>query len=217
MSLNRVYEIVVLISFLYSLYLWVDKHKSKQQFYFFLYLLLIIVVDIIPVNFPFLVKCNRNILFLGYILLSVCYFGTIYYKSIPNNVFKISTACLCTTFILFNVDIFQVAEEGKLNFISIISLPILFVFLSISWFIYKLKNVDEKSIVRYFLFWISSGLLIWSVFFIFRAIPMYFLQKHDSQLLSFLITTFSVVNIMIYLLFLIGLILTQNERTSRRN
>jgi hypothetical protein len=46
---------------------------------------------------------------------------------------------------------------------------------------------------------------------------MYFLQKNDSQLLSFLTMTFSVVNVMIYLLFLIGLIFTQNERTSRRN
>ncbi|SMC79044.1 hypothetical protein SAMN02787074_3138 [Chryseobacterium sp. YR221] len=217
MSLNKIYEIVVLICFLYSVYLWIGKHKSKQQFYFFLYLLLIMMVDIIPVNLPFLVICNRNILFWGYILLSVSYFGTIYYKSIPNNIFKITTACFCSILILFNVYTFQISDVGKLNFISIISLPVLFIFLSIAWLMYKLKNVDEKSITKHFLFWISSGLLIWSVFFIFRAIPMYFLQENDSQLLSFLITAFSIVNIMVYLLFLIGLILTQNERTSRRN
>lgn len=212
--LNKIYEIVVLICFLYSVYLWIYKCKLKQQFYFFLYLLLIIVVDIIPVNFPTLIIINRNLLFWGYIVISLIYFEMIYYKSNSNIFFRISSICFCGILILFNVYELQISDAGKLNFLSIISLPILFIYLSITWFIFKLNNVDDKSIINHFLFWISSGLLIWSVFFIFRAIPMYFLQKHDSQLLDFLVTTFSIVNIVMYLLFLIGLIVTQNERTS---
>lgn len=216
MSLNRIYEIVVLICFLYSVYLWIYKCKSKQQFYFFVYLLLIIGVDIIPVNLSSWIEFDRNNLFFGYIILSLIYFSTIYFKSIHDRVFRISIICFSCLLIIFNLMEFQ-TDIKQLSFTSIISLPLLFIFLSMTWFIYKLKNVDDKSITENFLFWISSGILIWSVFFIFRAIPMYFLQKNDSQLLSFLTMTFSIVNVMIYLLFLIGLIFTQNERTSRRN
>lgn len=216
MPLNRIYEIVVLICFLYSVYLWIYKNRSKQQFYFFLYLLLTIGVDIIPVNLSSWIEFDRNILFLGYIVLSLLYFSMIYLRSIHYRVFKISIICFISLLIVFNFIEFQL-DIKQLSFISIISLPVLYIFVSISWFMYKLKNVDDKSIIKSFLFWISSGILIWSVFFIFRAIPMYFLQKNDSQLLSFLTMTFSIVNVMVYLLFLIGLIFTQNERTSRRN
>lgn len=216
MSLNRIYEVVVLICFMYSVYLWICKRRSKQQFYFFLYLLLTIGVDIIPVNLSSWIEFDRNILFLGYIVLSLLYFSVIYFRNIHYQVFKIFIICFSSLLIILNFIEFQM-DIKQLSFISIISLPVLFIFLSISWFMYKLKNVDDKSITESFLFWISSGILIWSVFFIFRAIPMYFLQKNDSQLLSFLTMTFSIVNVMIYLLFLIGLIFTQNERTSRRN
>lgn len=216
MSLNRIYELVVLICFMYSVYLWIYKRRSKQQFYFFLYLLLTIGVDIIPVNLSSWIEFDRNILFLGYIVLSLIYFSVIYFRNIHYQVFKIFIICCSSLLIILNFIEFQM-DIKQLSFISIISLPVLFIFLSISWLMYKLKNVDDKSITESFLFWISSGILIWSVFFIFRAIPMYFLQKNDSQLLSFLTMTFSIVNVMVYLLFLIGLIFTQNERTSRRN
>lgn len=216
MPLNRIYEIVVLICFLYSVYLWIYKHRSKQQFCFFLYLLLTIGVDIIPVNLSSWIEFDRSILFLAYIVFSLLYFSVIYFKSIHYRVFKISIICCSSLLIVSNFIELQLITR-QLSFISIISLPVLFIFVSISWFIYKLKNVDDKSIAENFLFWISSGILIWSVFFIFRAIPMYFLQRNDSQLLSFLTMTFSIVNIIVYLLFLIGLIFTQNERTSWRN
>ncbi|WP_326982015.1 hypothetical protein VUJ46_17655 [Chryseobacterium sp. MYb264] len=105
----------------------------------------------------------------------------------------------------------------RLNLVPMASLPILFIFESLLWYYHKLKNINEYKITDDFLFWISSGLLIWSVFFIFRAIPMYFLQDNDPNLLSFVIDAFSVVNILTYLLFLIELIfMKKNERSSRR-
>ena len=214
MSLNKIYEVVVLISFLYSIYLWIVKAKSKQQFYFYIYLLFVILVDIIPVNFPYLIKFNRNILFVGYIFFSMAYFGIIYYKNIGNNSFKILNIIILVSLIFLNICQSQKQDVETLGFIPVISLPVLFIFFSMSWYLFKLQNVNEKRITHSFLFWISSGLLIWSVFFIFRAIPMYFLQENDPRLLSFLITTFSVVNIITYLLFFIGLIFVKNERTS---
>ncbi len=215
MSLSKIYEIVVLITFLYSICL-LFKKKSKQQFYLYLYLLIVILVDIIPVNFSNLIKLNRNKLFIGYILFSLVYFGIIYQKNIRNRIFKILNLVLLIFLIILNLYNFQFEDSQKINFTPIISLPTLFIFLSISWYLFKLKNINEDRIIDDFLFWISSGILIWSVFFIFRAIPMYFLQDNDPELLSLVITAFSVVNIIMYILFLIGLIFINNERTSRR-
>jgi len=214
MPLNRIYEIVVLISFLYSMYLWIRKRKSKQQFYFFLYLLLVIGVDIIPVNFPYLLKFDRNILFAGYIVLSILYFGILYLLKVENKIFRIFNVFVITVLVLLNIYKFNNEQVEQLNFIPIISLPVLFIFNSVFWYLYKLKKVDESRITDDFLFWISSGLLIWSVFFIFRAIPMYFLQENDPRLLNFVISAFTIVNIVTYFLFLLGLILMKDERTS---
>lgn len=216
MILNLIYEIVVLISFVYSLYIGLIKNKSKQQFYFFLYLLMVILIDIIPVNMYTLIKFNRNLLFTVYIILSILYFGCIYQMNIKNKVFRVLNFLLSITLISFIFYKSQIQNVEKLEFISIISLPVFFIFISISWYIFKLKNVNEKTIVSDFLFWISSAILIWSVVFIFRAIPMYFLQKNDSGLLNFLISVFSLINIVTYLLFLVGLIFVNNEPTSRR-
>jgi hypothetical protein len=216
MSLNKIYEIVVLITFLYSIYLLLFKKKSKEQFYLYLYLLIVILVDIVPVNFPNIIKINRNLLFVGYIIFSLLFFSNLYQKNISNRNFKVLNFIIIISLIILNINSFQFENKDKINFIPIISLPILFIYLSISWYLFKLKNVNEAKITDDFLFWISSGILIWSVFFIFRAIPMYFLQDNDPKLLSLVITVFSVVNIIMYILFLIGLIFIKNERTSRR-
>lgn len=213
MSLNRIYEIVVLITFLYSIYL-VFKKKSKQQFYLYLYLLVVILVDIIPVNFPNLIKNIRNLLFLGYIIFSILFFGTLYQKNIPNRNFKIINLIIVFSFVILNIMNLKFENTHKINFIPIISLPILFIYLSMSWYLFKLRNVSEAKITYDPLFWISSGILVWSVFFIFRAIPMYFLQNNDPGLLSLVITAFSVVNISMYILFFVGLIYIKNERAS---
>jgi hypothetical protein len=214
MSLNRIYEIVVLINFLYSVYIWIFKGKSKQQFYFFLYLLLVLLVDVIPVNFPELIIFERNIAFVGFILLSVLYFGLIYFKTFTHPFIKITILVFMSVLIFFNLYKLVTQNVDQLDFIHIISLPILFIFFSIAWYIYKLRNVNETRIIDDFLFWISTGLLIWSVFFIFRAIPMYFLQKNDPELLAFVINAFSIVNIITYTLFFTGLTFIKNERAS---
>lgn len=199
------------------MYLWIFKSKSKQQFYFFIYLLLVILVDIIPVHFPKIIGFNRNILFTGYIILSIMYFGIIYHQNISSKIFRIFNVVLIIILVFLNMFQFNIPKMERLNLVPMASLPILFIFESLLWYYHKLKNINEYKITDDFLFWISSGLLIWSVFFIFRAIPMYFLQDNDPNLLSFVIDAFSVVNILTYLLFLIELIfMKKNERSSRR-
>jgi hypothetical protein len=214
MSMNIFYEGVVIATFLYSMYLLVFKRFTHQQSYLFIYLLAVIVIDIIPVNYPDSILINRNTLFLGYILFSLIYFGCIYHIKIKNRTFRFLNYVIIISILILNMYSFEFDDNEKINLIAIISLPIVFIYESIFWYLFKLKNIDEDKITDDFFFWISSGILIWSVFFVFRAIPMYFLQDNDPQLLSLVITAFSVVNTIMYILFLIGLIFIKNERTS---
>lgn len=217
MSINVIYESVVISAFLYSIYLLIFKRFAKQQSYLYIYLLVVIVVDIIPVNYSDSIPINRNTLFLAYILFSLLYFGSIYYIKIKSRRFRFLNLVLVISLLMLNIYDYTFDNNGRINLIAIISLPILFLYESTSWYLFKLDNIDENKIMDDLFFWISSGILTWSVFFIFRAIPMYFLQDNDPQLLNLVIMAFSVVNTIMYILFLIGLIFIKDERTSRRN
>lgn len=217
MSINVIYESVVIASFLYSIYLLIFKKFAKQQSYLYIYLFAVITVDIIPVNYSDSILINRNTLFLAYILFSLLYFGSIYHIKIKSRRFRFLNLALVISLLILNIYGYTFDNDGRINLIAIISLPILFINEAISWYLFKLKNIDENKITDDLFFWISSGILTWSVFFIFRAIPMYFLQDNDPQLLNLVITAFSVVNTIMYILFLIGLIFIKDERTSRRN
>ncbi|WP_283422049.1 hypothetical protein [Chryseobacterium profundimaris] len=175
------------------------------------------MVDIIPVNYSDSFPINRNTLFLAYILFSLLYFGSIYHIKIKSGRFRFLNLALVISLLILNIYGNTFDNDGRINFIAIVSLPMLFLYESISWYLFKLENIDENKIMDDLFFWISSGILTWSVFFIFRAIPMYFLQDNDPQLLNLVITAFSVVNTIMYILFLIGLIFIKDERTSRRN
>ncbi|SMP19562.1 hypothetical protein SAMN06264346_105146 [Chryseobacterium profundimaris] len=217
MSINVIYESVVISAFLYSIYLLIFKRFAKQQSYLYIYLLVVIMVDIIPVNYSDSFPINRNTLFLAYILFSLLYFGSIYHIKIKSGRFRFLNLALVISLLILNIYGNTFDNDGRINFIAIVSLPMLFLYESISWYLFKLENIDENKIMDDLFFWISSGILTWSVFFIFRAIPMYFLQDNDPQLLNLVITAFSVVNTIMYILFLIGLIFIKDERTSRRN
>jgi len=206
MSLNKIYETVVFITFLYSIYLLIYRKKSRQQFYLYIYLFTVLLIDILPVNFPQLIKTSRNLLFTTYIIFSIIYFGFVYHQNITARNFRILNCIILSVLVIINFWNFRYFSILQISFIPMISLPMSFIYLSISWYIFKLKNVNESKITEDLIFWISSGILIWSVFFIFRAIPMYFLQENDPELLSLVITAFSIINIITYLLFLIGLI-----------
>lgn len=81
-----------------------------------------------------------------------------------------------------------------------------YITLSFLWFFQKINNVDTKNIIDDPNFWISSGLLLWSTFFIFRVVPMYLFDKLDKDFLNSVITIFNFINCVMYFMFYISLV-----------
>lgn len=87
-----------------------------------------------------------------------------------------------------------------------ILISLYYISISLLWFYQKIITFDESKITDDPVFWVSTALLLWSCFFIFRVTPMFFLDAHDKAFLEFLRTTQNIVNILMYLMFYISLI-----------
>lgn len=81
-----------------------------------------------------------------------------------------------------------------------------YVFYSLLWFYHKISNIKEMKITDDPYFWVSSALLMWSCFFIFRSIPMFFFNTEDKQFLQILKTIMNLVNILMYIMFYVAIL-----------
>lgn len=90
---------------------------------------------------------------------------------------------------------------------------------SLLWIKSRLNNVSEIRLTDEPVFWISVSLLFWSSFFMFRIIPMYLLAEEDRHFLKLLKDILLLVNIIVYILFFIGIskYFKTNEVSSSRN
>lgn len=82
-----------------------------------------------------------------------------------------------------------------------VAASITYVVFTLLWFLSQLTNVDEISLHQKQTFWISTSLLIWSVFFLFRLIPMYWLNINDIEFLTQINTAYQVLTIVCYGIF----------------
>lgn len=81
------------------------------------------------------------------------------------------------------------------------------ILISMTWFYEKISyQNDDMPILQSQLFWISSSLLLWAVFYLFRMTPMYYIETRDEKFLYFLKYTFQIATNGSYLLFLKGLL-----------
>lgn len=85
------------------------------------------------------------------------------------------------------------------------AMNLVYIYSALQWLFSQLKYVDENSLLKKQAFWVSTSLLIWAVFFIFRSIPMYWLNIHDHEFLVQINFGFHIITIFSYLLFLRGL------------
>lgn len=81
------------------------------------------------------------------------------------------------------------------------------IFISLSWFYSIIAfQKDTESILEKKIFWISCSLLFWSVFYLFRMMPMYWIQNKDENFLYTLKYIFQVATVISYILFFKGLL-----------
>lgn len=198
--LNTIYEIVVLTNFLFSVYLLVKK-KAEQQFHFYFYIFIVVVVDLVLSRVKARYSINSNYTFYFFFLISYGYFYYFFRENFKEKLYnKIWTVIFLIFFII--TLLFQILGNFiHLSVVIIALLPLFYICGSMGWFAYILNQKIEGKIFNKMAFWISSGLLIWAVFFLFRALPMYYLKDSDPIFLRNISDIFTIVNIITYLFF----------------
>lgn len=150
-------------------------------------------------------------LFNYYSIFMIVFFYSYYSKIFPG---KLKTASLCIVIaILVYILLFvKFYEENYQNELGIL-VCLYFIMNTLVWFYFRLKNFDEIKITHDPHFWMSCGLLFWSIFFIFRSIPMFFLKDNDPAFLEVLKNMQYGVNIVMYGMFYIAL--TQFDKSTK--
>ena len=204
--LSNIYDIVVTITMLYSLYLLFWKKYKKRQRHFYLYITIIFLID--GIGF-FLgrkyFEVDQFYFYFPLFIFTILYFGYFYlndYKDKFNRIILVSLAILSLVFIVF----FQMKEDSLVISSNLFLILIVYqLALALQWFWYIVNHADEQNIIHKQAFWVSCALLLWSTFALFRMYPMYDLSKIDSTFLATIIDVFQVVNIITYLLYIRGL------------
>jgi hypothetical protein len=86
-----------------------------------------------------------------------------------------------------------------------IVMNLVYIIFALQWLLGELMYVDENSLLKKQAFWFSFSLLLWSVFFLFRLIPMNWFAKNDTDFLNTMNLIYQQATILSYCLFLRGL------------
>lgn len=187
-----------MVSFLFSVFLMI-KGRSKRQFHF--YFLAVVIVDLL---FPRIKKeyhITSNYSFFIFILISYIFFYFFFKQSFANKLYKKIWTVIFIVFVSLTV-LLQVQNDFiQFNSFTLALLPLFYIFGSMGWFAYILSQKVQGNIFDKMSFWVSCGLLIWGVFFLFRALPMYYFNTSDPQFLKDITMIFTGINSITYLLF----------------
>ena len=139
-----------------------------------------------------------NISALLYISFFVYYFGN-QKKSNKKIIYIIGIIALVFCFYFFSNGMHSYSIESG------IAMNLVYIIFSLQWLLSQLMHVDENSLLKKQAFWFSTSLLIWSVVFLFRLIPMYWLDINDNTFLRQINLGYQITTILSYCLFLRGL------------
>ncbi len=203
---------IMVIQILYITVLFVDTVKSivlagkrglSSQNYFVIFLFLSLCLELYGHYKIYSKELDFAYLFNYYSIFLIIFFYRYYYAIFPKVIQRFSSCLLFTIFlyIAFYTKFYGEDYENKLG----ILVSFYFIFNVLVWFYIRLKNFNEIKIINDPHFWVSSGLLFWSIFFIFRSIPMFFLKEHDPSFLQILKFIQYCVNIGMYGMFYIAL------------
>ncbi|WP_347218218.1 hypothetical protein [Chryseobacterium sp.] len=177
------------------------KKKKDLQFHFYFYILMVFIVDIIFKNVRKDHRIDSNYIFFFFIIISYLYFYYFFKENFSEKMYKKIWFWVFILFLAISF-IFQIQNNfTQFSPVTIVLLPLFYIFGSMGWFAYILNQKIEGQIFNKMAFWISSGLLIWGVFFLFRGLPMYYFNKADPVFLVEISKVFTIINIITYLLF----------------
>lgn len=202
--MNYIYEIILLLTLLKSIVL-ARKFNLFSQNYLFVYLLITFLVEILS-QIILLInpKSEYSFQYDVYCVFCILFFWFFYSKSFQKNL-RQKVNLLSSTLIISTL-LFSLFPEQSLSFLLMTALPIFYILYSMLWFLQKITLTSEDMITDDPIFWISSALLLWSCFFIFRVIPRNLLNIEDKEFLILLRGFLHVINCIMYILFFKALI-----------
>lgn len=203
MIFSIIYKILLLFCTVKSFNLG-RKNRFPSQKYLFFYLLITFLVETLSFTLYFVDKeIKVGFLYHLYAVFSIMYFAYLYSKT---NTMILNWSLISGGLSIFSIVLFHSFFSFDYDIKIGLTCSIFFIFNSILWFSQKLKSeiIEKISSIPYF--WISTGLLLWSTFFIFRIIPMFYFSEIDPEFSDFLINMMHCINIIMYFLFYIALI-----------
>ncbi len=203
--LIKIYYIVFFITVLKSIII-LRKNNFFSQNYFFVFLIVNFLIDF----FSELNIISSKAIQYNYLnLFNIFFFIIFYFPYLKNKVLPILILVSTLLCVIFTSHYFCF---DKYNLNLAILYCITNIFYSLYWINLKLNNVSKVRITNEPLFWISTSILVWSCFFLFRIIPMYLLDEEDKQFLKLLKSILLIINIMVYTLFYVGLTKYKNSK-----
>lgn len=199
------YNIILFFVVLWAL---IDGLKIgfKNQHFLFLSLFITFLIDVILQaeiilnNLP-----SFNGTYYKFYLIFCINFFAVFYAYIfqkKRRIVLIALSVLLNLSLIFTVDFTDPFFENHLG----VSLPVFYILLALMWFQHKLTQNAEEKITDNPYFWVSSGLLIWGGFFLFRIIPAKYLFENDPAFNQFLKSMNFMVGSIMYLLFFVALL-----------
>jgi len=213
----------MLIQFIYMTVLLIDTVKAivlagrkglSSQNYIAVYLFISLTLELYGHYKIYVGEFDFAYLFNYYSIFLILFFYKYYDIIFPKSLKRISLLIVAT--LLLYIGLFT-KFYGQ-NYENQLGILVCFYFIinALVWLYLRLKNFDEERIIDDPHFWVSCGLLFWSIFFIFRSIPMFFLKDNDPVFLNILKTIQYGVNTVMYGIFYIALNKFENRSKIRQ-
>ncbi len=196
--LNVIYFVTLIIAIIVACF----KPLQNQRF-FLLYLILALGVDSIA-NFNNQLGLNQYIGFNIFAWVSITYFLYYFNTQLPSN--KKVHLIFGGFFSIISTGIIITYPIKKFNMSLFFCFVIHQIVTVLYWFIQQIKNPTEDKLWQKMPFWVGTATLLWSSFFMFRCLPMFYLEKVDVSFLNILQIVHNCINILCNVLYLLGLI-----------
>lgn len=203
MLIGIVYKILLLFPLIKSFILG-RRYSFSTQNNLFIYLLVTSVNEWVSfvrnlINSNVKVGLQYNL----YFIFCIFFFSFFFFKLFAGIMKKI--LILVTIFSLVYILAFTnyLSEDFDKKIGIIITL--FYIVISLLWFYHKISFFDKYKINSDPIFWISTALLMWSCFFLFRVTPMFYFAKEDNEFLQFLRVGQNIINIGMYIMFYVAL------------
>lgn len=172
-------------------------YRKKDASKLFIYFLLVVIVESLTNIFNVKTNSIYSIGTFGYMIFFTFYYSKqLAYRKKQIYIFGGISCIVGLSLIMISDDIFPIGLG--------ICIAVFYIFLSLAWFFYQTKDSDSIFIVQKQAFWVSVALLFWSIIFLFRVVPMYWLEKNDLNFLLILSEIFKTAVVVTYVFFLVA-------------